>query len=141
MTGVKQLTLASGSILKKGLNKTLDNTINAQQELPGLRVHLADLKAQLATAINNANGAAGNNINQTGSMRIQWRTEAHRLQLAVIKCGKDIDHDEDLVANKSAVQTDIADLDQISQFVGRIANASLSVRFYNGEITIPATVQ
>lgn len=141
MSGIKQLTIASGSILQKSLNRTLNNTLNAEQALPGMRDQLDNLKGQLADAIERTS-EPGSNVNDTSSLRIQWRAKAHQLQLAVNKLSKDIPRAEQLVANKSALETDIADLDQISQYAEKIAsNASLSVRFYNGDETIPATVK
>jgi hypothetical protein len=141
MSGIKQLTIASGSIVQKSLNRTLNNTINAEQALPGMRSNLNELQLQLADAQQHMSDM-GSNINETGSIRIQWRAKVHQLSLAIAKLSKDIPRAEQLIANKPTLETDISDLDQISQFAGRIAsNATISVRFYNGDVTIPATVK
>jgi hypothetical protein len=141
MSGIKQLTIASGSILQKSLNRTLNNTVIAEQELPGMRSNLDDLKLKLADAVEHTNDT-GSNISETGSLRIQWRARVQQLQYAIKKANNNIARDEQLIANKHALETDITDLNQISQYAEKIAsNASISVRFYSGDVTIPATVK
>ena len=65
-----------------------------------------------------------------------------RLSRSIAALNKDIAHSEQLVANESAFRTDLTDLGQISNYAQNIASiAKIYVRFYSGNITIPATVK
>ena len=140
-SGTQELTLARESVLRKSLNKSLTRSLAAEQSLPEMRKKLGDLKLQLADA-QQATTAIGSTQADTDFIRHNAKVRVTLMNRAIAPLAKDVSLAEQIAGNKSALETDIADLDRISQYAKKIAaNATISVRFYNGDVTIPATVK
>ncbi len=140
-SGTQELTFARESVLQKSLNKSLNSSLAAEQSLPGMRKKLGDLKLQLADA-QQATTAIGSSQADTDFIRHNAKVRINLVNRAIAPLAKDVTLAEQIAGNKSALETDIADLDKISQYAKKIAaSATISVRFYNGDVTIPATVK
>ncbi len=140
-SGIQELTFARESVLQKSLNKSLNSSLAAEQSLPGMRKKLGDLKLQLADA-QQATTAIGSSQADTDFIRHNAKVRVTLMNRAIAPLAKDVSLAEQIAGNKSALETDIADLNKISQYAKKIAaNATISVRFYNGDVTIPATVK
>ena len=139
-SGTQELTFARESVLQKSLNKSLNSSLAAEQSLPGMRKKLGDLKLQLADA-QQATTAIGSSQADTDFIRHNAKVRV-TLVIARLPARQRRSLAEQIAGNKSALETDIADLDKISQYAKKIAaSATISVRFYNGDVTIPATVK
>lgn len=141
ISGIEQLTIARGSIIHNKLTRSLNDAANARQSLDGMRTDLTSLKSQLAAA-QRATTAYGSNPAETGVIRHNATMATTRLNRAVSSAEKSVSRAEQLVADEPAMRTELADLNEIADYAKSIASvATIYVRFYSGDITLPATVK
>lgn len=138
-SGIEQLTISRGNTLNRKLNKLLDNAVAAGQALPGMRSQLVTLQSQLATA-QRAVTSEGRTPAETAAGRTAANIAAMKLSRDVAALTKRISQAEQLQSQELTTREELSDLKEIAEYARKIASvATIYVRFYSGENTIPAS--
>jgi hypothetical protein len=141
VNGIEQLTIVRGTSLHKSLTRSLNDAAAARNSLPEMQISFGRLQSDLAQA-QRALNSNDSTPATTGAMRNNATIAIAQLNRAIKQLSKDIGRAEGLIADEPAIKIELQDLDQIATYAQSIASvATVYVRFYSGDVTIPATVK
>lgn len=140
-SGVQPLTIKRGSDLKAKFAKLAKMAADSNTELPGLRQHLEALKRDLSTAEANM-ARRGPHTAIEGARQNQASVAAGKLRSAISAAENRIAKEEALQRDAQAINQDAVCLAEVERYARRIlSKAQIYVRFYQGNITVPAVVK
>jgi hypothetical protein len=138
---IQPMTNNRATTVHKNLSRALDEAAHARENMGAMTARLSDLQSQIATAQANLT-ATGANPADTGLIRHNARMALPGLNRSLSNQKKAVAAAKDVIAAESGNRTDLNDLEQIGEYAQQIASvATIYVRFYVGDTTIPATVR
>lgn len=139
--GIQPMTINRATTIRKKLSRALDDAAQAKENMSAMTARLGGLQTQVATAQANLT-ATGTNPADTGLIRHNATMALPGLNRSLASQKKALAAAQDVIAAEAANQVDLTDLEQIGEYAQQIASvATIYVRFYVGDTTIPATVK
>lgn len=140
-SGIEQLTIARGSQVHKKLTRMLDDAAAARESLPRMRDQLSQLQAELTEA-QRAATATGSNPAETALIRHNANMAISRLNRVANNLSKSIGRADQLINQEPAMRAELNALNEIAEYSKGIASvATIYIRFYSGDTTIPASIR
>jgi hypothetical protein len=138
---IQPLTVTRGTKLYNDLSKSSAAYKSASRSLPNMQSSLVTLQASLQSA-QRAKSGTGNTPAETGNGQITAVRASFSLSNQIRALQKQIANAQKLIDQGPDVNRDLDAMDLIGKYAKEIAAVStVSVRFYSGDVTIPATVK
>lgn len=138
--GIEEFTVDRATQIHNKLNKMLSDINEYGTLLPKMTNELSALKSDLSAAQQLARTPG--TLPQAAAARNSGVAQANRLATKIDNKQTAIDRAEALVADESAVRTELKCLDELDKFGRDVVNVSaVYVRFHVGDATLPAEVK
>lgn len=140
VNGIEPLTTERGTSIHNKLTKMQVDIDAYKQQLPELKKAKQELESELSKAQSAASGPA-NNAQQL-ALRNAARAAVRQLNALLGKNVTATNRAQALVDDEKAIAAELKCLDEVSVYAKEIANHGfVYVRFYKGDVTVPAVVK
>lgn len=140
VNGIEPLTTDRGTTIHNKLTKMQVDIAAYKQQLPELKKAKQEIESALSSAQRIANGPASNA--QQMAVKNAAIGEVRRLNALLGKNVAATNRAQALVDDEGAIAAELKCLDEISVYAKEIANHGfVYVRFYKGDVTVPAVVK